>query len=451
MSLRHFLAVAVSFLLFNSIAIAQTSCPAPTVNKTVKICAPAAGSTVSSPVQFTASALDTDHRITAMKLYVDNVEKGSASFLANSVTFTASVALAAGTHTAIIRAWDSSGFFFSSTERFTVSAAPPPPPAPTVTISANPAQISSGQNSVLTVTAQNAGPVIISNNVDSSTINMPNTGGTVSVSPTQTTTYKATATSSSGTAATASTTVTVGATGNITAVNHVLFMMQENRSFDSYFGMLNPYRRAHGWNIGSDGQQYDVDGIDDKLNTISNVDDEGDIFKLFHSASSCLDDMSSAWLESYGDVSRWDFTPTRPINMDGFVHTAEGTAKFASGSGSFTDLKGQRAMGYYMDVDFTGANPELTAGSLRFQARRFPTAWRHSRAAPRRAMHGIRAVTTTPRSSMPGLFLSCWMAAESHGRFTMRRMIRMEAPQRYSNTLPTATISSSRILPVCWW
>ena len=358
MSLRSFSAFAVSFLFIGSIAIAQTSCPAPTVNQTVKICAPVAGSTVSSPVQFTASALDTTHRITAMKLYVDNVEKGSASFLANSVTFTASVALAGGTHTAIIRAWDSSGFFFSTTESFTVSAAPPPPPAPTVTISANPAQISSGQNSVLTVAAQNASTVVISNNVDSSTINMPNTGGTVSVMPTQTTTYKATATSSSGTA-TASTTVTVGATGNITAVNHVLFTMQENRSFDSYFGMLNPYRRAHGWNIGSDGQQYDVDGIDDKLNTISNVDDEGDIFNLFHSTSTCLDDMSSAWLESYGDVSRWDFTPNRPINMDGFVHTAEGTAKFGNGTGSFTDLKGQRAMGYYMDVDSTGANPEL--------------------------------------------------------------------------------------------
>ena len=37
--------------------------------------------------------------------------------------------------------------------------------------------------------------------------------------------------------------------------------------------------------------------------------------------------MSSAWLESYGDVSRWDFSTTRPINMDGFVHIAEGFAK----------------------------------------------------------------------------------------------------------------------------
>ncbi len=44
-------------------------------------------------------------------------------------------------------------------------------------------------------------------------------------------------------------------------------MLQENHSFDNYFGMLNPYRRSKGWNVGDDGQVYTVDGIDDKLNT----------------------------------------------------------------------------------------------------------------------------------------------------------------------------------------
>ena len=101
--------------------------------------------------------------------------------------------------------------------------------------------------------------------------------------------------------------------------------------------MLNPYRQARGWNIGDDQRQYDVDGIDDKLSTIFNKNDEGTVFQLFHTTSSCLDDMSSAWLESFGDVSRFDFTTTRQILMDGFVHTAEGFAKSGSGSGAFTD------------------------------------------------------------------------------------------------------------------
>ena len=120
--------------------------------------------------------------------------------------------------------------------------------------------------------------------------------------------------------------------------------------------MLNPYRKAHGWNIGDDQHEYDVDGIDDKLSTIFNKNDEGTVFQLFHTTSTCLDDMSSAWLESFGDVSRFDFTTTRQILMDGFVHTAEGFAKSGSGSGAFTDTIGQRAMAFYQDTSTTGAD-----------------------------------------------------------------------------------------------
>ena len=87
--------------------------------------------------------------------------------------------------------------------------------------------------------------------------------------------------------------------------------------------MLNPYRSARGWNVGDDQHVYDVDGIDDKLTTISNVNDEGTIFPLFHTSCSCLDDMTSAWSESFGDVNRFDFTTTRSMLMDGFVHAAE--------------------------------------------------------------------------------------------------------------------------------
>lgn len=146
--------------------------------------------------------------------------------------------------------------------------------------------------------------------------------------------------------------------GTVDAVNHVLFMLQENRSFDSYFGMLNPYRAANGWNVGDDGHTYNVDGIDDKLTTISNVDDESASFPLFHTVSSCLDDMTSSWLESYGDVNRYDFSSTRSMLMDGFVHTAENYAKNGTGDGTFTDLTGQRAMAYYRDTSTSGT-PEL--------------------------------------------------------------------------------------------
>jgi len=73
-------------------------------------------------------------------------------------------------------------------------------------------------------------------------------------------------------------------------------MLQENHSFDNFFGMLNPYRRAKGWNVGDDGHVYTIDGIDDKLNT-SNKNDEGVSIPLFKLKSTCIDDASSSWLE----------------------------------------------------------------------------------------------------------------------------------------------------------
>ena len=48
-----------------------------------------------------------------------------------------------------------------------------------------------------------------------------------------------------------------GSPGNITALNHIVFMFQENRSFDHYFAHLNSYRKANGW-----GGANDVDTLD---------------------------------------------------------------------------------------------------------------------------------------------------------------------------------------------
>ena len=227
----------------------------------------------------------------------------------------------------------------------------PNPPA-TVTITANPTSVTAGNSSTLTVAATNATQVKVTG-TDGSSYALQPSGGTQSVSPSATTTYTASATGAGGNA-TAGTTVTVAPAGSIQSIGHVIFMLQENHSFDNYFGMLNPYRKANAWNIGDDGKDYEVDGIDDKLATISNVDDQGTSFPLFKFTSTCVDDMSSDWLASYGDVNRYDFLSTRPILMDGFVHNGEGYANSCSlpgaggsCSGVFTDLTGKRAMGYY--------------------------------------------------------------------------------------------------------
>jgi phospholipase C len=224
--------------------------------------------------------------------------------------------------------------------------------SPTVMIVASPTSITDGGSSTLTVTATNATAVSLSGS-DGSSYKLAAKGGTQKVTPTSTTTYTAEATGASGNASDTAT-VTVTASGGVQAINHVIFMMQENHTFDNYFGMLNNYRRTNNWNTGDDGNVYLVDGLDDKLN-ISNKDKEGVSHPLFKFKSSCIDDASSAWLESYGDVSTYNFSTTRPIALDGFVHNAEGfnNSCAASGtcSGDFTDTTGQRAMGYY-DQDF---------------------------------------------------------------------------------------------------
>ncbi|UWZ83930.1 alkaline phosphatase family protein [Occallatibacter riparius] len=251
---------------------------------------------------------------------------------AATTTYTATAKGAAGNATA--------------TATVTVSSAP----APTVTINANPSTITAGTATTLTVAATNATQVTVTG-TDGSSYNLSATGGTQSVSPTSDTTYTATATGAGG-SATATATVTVVPAASLQSIKHVLFMLQENHSFDNYFGMLNPYRSKNGFTTGDDGLVYQVDGIDDKRSTITNQDDEGDSYSLFPLKSTCVDDMSSDWLASFGDVNRYNFTTTRPINMDGFVHDAEGYAKSCTAngaicSGSFTDLTGQRAMGYY--------------------------------------------------------------------------------------------------------
>jgi len=243
----------------------------------------------------------------------------------------------------------SSGGTASATATVTVSAT-----APTVTITANPTSIAAGASSVLTVTATNATMVTVAGS-DGSSYTLQPSGGTQTVKPTSTTTYTATASATSGNV-TATVTVTVVSAGNLQSVKHVIFMLQENHSFDNYFGMLNPYRKSNGWNLGDDGVDYEVDGIDDKLGTISNSDDEGTAYNLFKFTSTCIDDETSDWVASYGDVNAYNFLATRPTLMNGFVHNAEGYAKSCTApgavcSGNFTDLTGKRSMGYY-DQDF---------------------------------------------------------------------------------------------------
>ncbi len=82
----------------------------------VSVSSPASGSTVGSPVHFVASATS-GAPITGMKLYVDGVSKYATS----SNKIDTSISLASGSRYIVIRAWDSTGAYFSSTRTINVS------------------------------------------------------------------------------------------------------------------------------------------------------------------------------------------------------------------------------------------------------------------------------------------------------------------------------------------
>lgn len=89
----------------------------PTQDQTVLICLPVLNSSVGSPVQITAAALDNEHPITGMVAYANSQVVAQSS---NS-TLNASVPLNPGQYQLVVRAWDSTGHYFSSQENFTVT------------------------------------------------------------------------------------------------------------------------------------------------------------------------------------------------------------------------------------------------------------------------------------------------------------------------------------------
>jgi len=118
-----------------------------------------------------------------------------------------------------------------------------------VQLSASPATISAGEQATLQWSSQGATSIIIDHGI----AGVAPSGFNV-VSPSATTLYTAVA-NGNGQTAQSSATVTVKASkGSIESVQHIVFMLQESRTFDNYFGQLNQYRAKK-------GLPQDVDGV----------------------------------------------------------------------------------------------------------------------------------------------------------------------------------------------
>jgi len=93
-----------------SVAVTQ-GCTISKTNRSITICSPVANSSVTSPVQIVAYATDSK-TITGMNIYVDSKlvyqQKTSAKLINTAVS------LSSGTHTLLVKAFDSSTNFSKS-------------------------------------------------------------------------------------------------------------------------------------------------------------------------------------------------------------------------------------------------------------------------------------------------------------------------------------------------
>jgi phospholipase C len=122
------------------------------------------------------------------------------------------------------------------------------------------------------------------------------------------------------------------------SIAHVVFTMQENRSFDHYFGMLPQYRAGKGIPGTVDGTPANASN--------PGADDPTQLVLPYHLSTQCHENLSPSWNETHVQRSRNAPTAGPPL-MDGFVFTA---AKFSRNNDAI-DINGHRAMGYYNEAD----------------------------------------------------------------------------------------------------
>ena len=156
---------------------------------------------------------------------------------------------------------------------------------------------------------------------------------------------------------------TLMASGNVRKVKHVIIVMQENHSFDNYFGALayapgSPYHKPSAVSGGSSAgcSQNDhacVDGLDCAIDaggnftcSNSNVDDDGSIVRAFHDPHICIiPDLDHGWPGTHHEINFADgnLALLQRLN-DGFVRVNDVSEQ--------QDLLGENAteddtMGFY--------------------------------------------------------------------------------------------------------
>jgi phospholipase C len=123
-------------------------------------------------------------------------------------------------------------------------------------------------------------------------------------------------------------------------------MIQENRSFDHYFGQMTAYRQANGFPI--NGSPATIE--DESAGSFSNFSSAtGANIAAYHTGSVCTEDLTPDWEESHKDFD-WKNPAGADSSspMDGFASLAVQISQYAATLGiNMTDQDGHRVMGYF--------------------------------------------------------------------------------------------------------
>lgn len=307
---------------------AAALCPLSQVNPSVTVCTPAPNALVQTLVHVVAGSTDTSP-VTSMQVFVDSQLK--QTFKASTVdTF---VNLPLGNHVITVKGWDSTRSFKTD-----VPVAMEPPCAlnqanQTVTVCSlvsgsivsQPVHVVAAANDsnplkAMTLFIDGVGRGGISNSavLDLYVSNL--SVGTHSLS--------VQAQDSTGLVFKQKFNFTVTSKANgLSKLKHIIFFVQENRSFDNYFGVLGQYRVSL-------GMPNNVDGIDPNA-ALPNT--QGQPVHPYHYQTVCTENLSPSWNESHNIVDGG--------KMDNFLKTV------AKSVPSTIDPTGTRAMGYYDQTD----------------------------------------------------------------------------------------------------
>jgi phospholipase C len=222
----------------------------------------------------------------------------------------------------------------------------------TLSLTASPSTVAPGQSATLSwqITGGTASSFTLVDGSGNSVCNPCSpTLGTASVTPAATTTYTASATSSDGSVITQSATVTVSL-GNSGVIKHIFFMLQENRSFDMYFGQLGAYRPGRLAPFGITDNAT-LDSFNPTV-TLTNAHTGAQV-QPFHEPTVCTENLSPAWDESHHDTSLTGGDPAWTTTTT-FTNSSFAMQSFLDTTGSVTetyDPNGTRALGYYNQQD----------------------------------------------------------------------------------------------------